>query len=465
MAKILIIDDDVSFCKMFTKKIEIMNHDVYVENTLNAGMKTAVSQNFDIVFLDVRMPDGNGLDMLPRLRQLKSEPEIIIITGLGDPDGAELAIKSGAWDYIQKGTSLQEIILPLVRALQYSEEKRSSKTLVSLKRVGIIGNSEQLRMCLDQVAQAAQSDANVFISGETGTGKERFAQVIHENSNRVNENFVTVDCTALPETIVESVLFGHKKGSFTGADKDHVGLIKHADKGTLFLDEIGDLTLSLQKTFLRVLEEHHFRPVGSSQEDSSNFRLITATNRNLDDMVNNMEFRKDLLFRLRSFVIELPPLRDRIEDIKDITMYHTAKICDRYGIETKGFSPEFFSVLENYNWPGNVRELVNVLERTISAARYEGTLFPRHLPISLRVIIARDSVTQEKQIQYKGSKNIDTSDGFPKLKDYRDAAIDDVEKRYLEDLLAYTGYNKKVACRISGLSRTRLYTLLKKYDL
>ena len=465
MAKILIIDDDILFCKMLAKKITYMNHDVSIENTLNCGMRTATSQNFDIIFLDVRMPDGNGLDMLPKLRHLKSEPEIIIITGLGDPDGAELAVKSGAWDYIQKGTSLQEIILPLVRALQYSEEKRSSKIPVNLIRIGIVGNSEQMRMCLDQVAQAAQSDANVFISGETGTGKERFAQAIHANSERANENFVTVDCTALPETIVESVLFGHKKGSFTGADKDHVGLIKHADKGTLFLDEIGDLTLSLQKTFLRVLEERHYRPIGSSREESSDFRLIAATNRNLDDMANNMEFRKDLLFRVRSFAIELPPLRDRIEDIKDITMYHTAKICDRYGIETKGFSPEFFSALENYNWPGNVRELVNVLERTISAARHEGTLFPRHLPISLRVIIARDSVTQDKQVHYNESKNIDTSDGFPQLKEYRESAIADVEKHYLTDLLAYTGYSKKEACRISGLSRTRLYTLLKKYDI
>jgi two-component system NtrC family response regulator len=217
--------------------------------------------------------------------------------------------------------------LPLIRAIQYQEEKKAGKTKVALKREGIIGNSLQMKGCFDLLAKAANSITNVLITGETGTGKELFASAIHENSSRANNNFVVVDCTVLPETLVESMLFGYKKGAFTGADRANEGLIIQADGGTLFLDEVGELPLNVQKAFLRVIDEHSFRPLSCKREIKSDFRLVSATNRNLEEMVRRGKFRKDLLFRIRSLVIEPPPLREHTEDIKELAMHYTAKLC------------------------------------------------------------------------------------------------------------------------------------------
>ena len=217
---------------------------------------------------------------------------------------------------------------------------------MALKTEGIVGASPRLGACLDTLAQAAGSDANVLITGETGTGKELFAWAIHKNSSRAGRSFVVVDCAALPETLVESTLFGHLRGAFTGADKPRDGLIKQADGGTLFLDEIGELSPSIQKAFLRVLQEKRFRPVGGGQEVSSDFRLIAATNRRLDDMARSGAFREDLLFRIRTLVLELPPLRDTKEDLRDLVVHYVVKFCEQYGVPMKSFSPEFHEVLD-----------------------------------------------------------------------------------------------------------------------
>ncbi len=298
MAEILIIDDDEMMCSTLAALVERSNHRATCAMTLKQGLRQATDNDIDVVFLDVKMPDGNGLDLLPEIENCPSGPEVIIITGFGDLNGAELAIKSGAWDYIEKGFSIKEITLSLERALQYRKEKKEvaqTRKMVPLKRDKIIGNSVALNHCLEMVAQSAESEANVFITGETGTGKELFARAVHDNSLRRHEKFVVVDCTSLPETLVESLLFGHEKGSFTGADKARDGLVKQADKGTLFLDEVGELPMVLQKAFLRVLQEHRFRPLGSNREVESNFRLIAATNRDLDAMVTEGTFRSDLL--------------------------------------------------------------------------------------------------------------------------------------------------------------------------
>ncbi|RLB62102.1 MAG: sigma-54-dependent Fis family transcriptional regulator, partial [Deltaproteobacteria bacterium] len=354
MAKILIIDDEEMMCATLSTLVERKKHIATSAMTLREGIDLAASEDFDVVFLDVKMPDGNGLDALPTIEASPSNPEVIIMTGFGDPNGAELAIKCGAWDYIEKGFSIKEITLSLERALQYRKEKKEAdlkRKPIRLKRENIIGSSPALNNCLDLVAQAAESDANVFITGETGTGKELFARAVYENSLRSKENFVVVDCTSLPETLVESLLFGHERGSFTGADRSQNGLVRQAHKGTLFLDEVGELPMTLQKSFLRVLQEHRFRPVGSNKEVESEFRLIAATNRDLDAMVESGEFRSDLLFRLRTFIIELPPLRERREDIKELARYHIDKFCNQYSLDSKGFSPEFLQTLMSYPWP------------------------------------------------------------------------------------------------------------------
>jgi two-component system, NtrC family, response regulator len=465
MASILIIDYDESVCSMLTSMVRGLGHDAVCANTLKEGLNTASHGSFDIVFLDVNMPDGSGLNLLPKIQDTVSNPEVIIITSWGDPDGAEMAIKNGAWDYVQKPSSIKEMTLPLIRALQYRKEKRSESPPVMLKREGIIGSSPQIKACLHLVALAASSEANVLITGETGTGKELFAKAIHNNSRRADANFVVVDCAALPNALVESMLFGHEKGAFTGAERSYEGLVKQADKGTLFLDEVGELPFSLQKAFLRVLQEHSFRPVGGSQEVQSDFRLVAATNQDLADMTKTDRFRKDLLFRLKSLTINLPPLKDRCDDIKEIAMHQLGKLAERYEAGTKGISSGFVEALMRYDWPGNVRELLNTMERAFVSAGSDPTLFQRHLPTSIRVKLARAAVAKSSPSIEKEKSNVDEPDSLPSLRAFRHRAVSELEKQYLQELILLSNGDIQKCCRISGVSRSRLYRLLKDHNL
>ena len=467
MSRILIIDDDDIMCSTLSRLVKRMDHTPVCANSCAEGLQVASSDDFDVVFLDVRLPDGNGLDLLPRIETVPSMPEVIIMTGFGDPNGAELAIKSGAWDYIEKSSSAKDIALSLERALQYRQEKTAvseNRKISALKRERIIGKSSQLNACLDLVAQAAGSDVNVFITGETGTGKELFARAVHENSLRARGNFIVVDCTALPETLVESLLFGHEKGSFTGAEKAREGLIRQAHCGTLFLDEVGELPLTLQKSFLRVLQERRFRPLGSNREIESDFRLVAATNRDLDQMVKDGLFREDLLYRLRSYLIELPPLRERLEDIGILTRFHVDQFCERYGLAPKGFSPDFLEMLKAYSWPGNVREFVHTLERTLSSAHFDPTLFPKHLPTHVRVQVTRAAVEQEP-VETRVRDRDSSKQRLPNLQEYRESVYNEAEKQYLQDLMSLSEHKITEACRTSGLSQSRLYALLKKHNI
>ena len=465
MAQVLIIDDDEIFSEMLSNMVERLGHTAARAFNLNDGLETTSSGSFDVVFLDIKLPDGNGLDILPKIRESASSPEIIIITGFGNLDGAELAIKNGAWDYIQKASSLKEMQLPLIRALEYRAEKTSKQPLVNLALEGIIGNSPQMRASQNLIAQAAHNEANVLISGETGTGKELFALAIHNNSRRSDKSFVVVDCASLPQTLVESILFGHEKGAFTGADKPREGLIKQANGGTLFLDEVGELPVALQKNFLRVLQEHRFRPVGGEREIESDFRLISATNKDINRMVENGQFREDLLFRICTLTIDLPPLRERTEDIKELLSYYMTKLCERYGIGIKGCSKEYLGAFLTYNWPGNVRELINTIERSISAAFDEPTLFPKHLPAEIRIRLKKSEMSQNSEPQSIKKEIPSKPLSLGTLKDFRETSVAEAEKQYLKNLIDLTNHNIKEACRISGLSRPRLYALLKKFSL
>jgi len=457
----LIIDDDQAICKILTVIGKGLGHEVTSAFTLKDGLKKALAGKFEVVLLDVRLPDGNGLSLLPKIKEIPEAPEVIIITGAGDPDGAELAIKSGAWDYLEKPSSRNQISLTLSRVIQYCEGKKATKPRGALKLEGIVGQSPKMKACLDLLAQAAACDANVLITGQTGTGKELFAEAIHRNSSRAQNNFVVVDCTALPETLVESILFGHEKGAFTGADKAHEGLIKQADGGTLFLDEVGELPLVLQKPFLRVLQERRFRPLGSKNEIKSNFRLIAATNRDLNGMVGEGKFRQEFLFRLQSLVIELPPLRERPGDIKALTLFYLSNLYERYGVAIKGMVPEFLQALEAYEWPGNVRELFGALEKALAAAYHEPSLFPTHLPQQLRIKVTQTALSKEAPAADILKDNGALGAALPPLRDFRDT----MEKHYLQTLLSRTGGNIPQACALSGLSRAQFYLLLKKHRL
>jgi two-component system, NtrC family, response regulator len=466
MARILIIDDEETMCQSLSLVAKRSGHEAACAETIAAGLDKATAETFDVIFLDVRMPDGNGLDLLPRLAQAPSRPEIIIMTGFGDARGAELAINSGAWDYIEKGSSVKDITLSLARALEYRKQKTamgSKSSVVALKRENIVGNSPKLNACLDLVASAAGSEASVLILGETGSGKELFARALHQNSKRADQPFVVADCASLPENLVESLLFGHEKGAFTGAERARDGLFSEANRGTLFLDEVGELPLATQKAFLRVLQEHRFRPVGSNREIESDFRLVAATNRNLEQMVQSGQFRSDLLFRISSFVIELPPLRERKEDIKELARYYMDRFCERYGLSPKGSCPDFMETLLAYTWPGNIREFINTIERTVVAAREAPVLFAQHLPTPIRIQVAQSGVSQHKPEQVQ---RVLLSPGeLPKLNEFRENVYTQAEKQYLTDLMTLANKDIPEACRLSGLSQSRLYALLKEHEL
>jgi two-component system NtrC family response regulator len=477
MIRILVIDDDIEACETMISLVTRLSYNADKAHNLRDGLGLAKSGNYDVVFLDVYLPDGNGLDILPALMAINEPPEVIILTGKGNPDGAELAIQGGVWDYLLKPTSVRDITLTLNRALKYRKEKQGSPSKDEPALKGVVGSSPGIKASMKQAAKAASSDTNLLITGETGTGKELFAAIIHKNSRRGSANFVVVDCTSLTESLVESTLFGYLKGSFTGAQLDRQGLIKTADGGTLFLDEIGEMPLSIQKVFLRVLQERQFRPVGATREESSDFRLIGATNKDLDQMVEEGRFRRDLLFRIKTMRIHLPPLHQRIGDINELATFKVGQLCSEFGLDIKKFGADFTDTLTEYAWPGNVRELFNILERAVIEAGGENTLYAMHLPRRLRIEVAKAQIS--KLAGSGGSETeTDTIDPLainigqkifedifdrplPPLKEFKNTA----EKTYLGELIRQSDGNIKKIMDISGLSRSHFYSLLKKYNL
>ncbi len=474
MVKILAIDDDDIFCYAIKRVVNRLGHEFFDVPSIADALKIVLTTEFDLILLDVGLPDGSGLDILSTLKQGVPSPEVIIITGAGDAQGAELAILNGAWDYIEKADSTQKLSLTITRALQYrAEQKKSldSAQIKYLKRESIIGNSLKMKESLDLVAKAAACDANVLITGETGTGKELFASAIHVNSPRNFHELVTIDCASLPENLAENLLFGHKKGVYTGADDNSCGLISMADKGSLFLDEIAELSLPLQKMFLRVLQERKFRPLGGGKEITSDFRLIAATNKNLDQMAEQGFFRKDLLFRIRSLHIQLPELCERKGDIKQLARYYLDFFCDKLKLDSKGVSSDFFEVLSGYSWPGNVRELSSTMEHVVIAALNEPTVFPAHLPKQLRLHVVRSTLTGKKkegglppEETVETVETKDTAEKLPSLANFRGRMAKKHEQQYLVNLMNRTTTIEE-ACRISGLSRSRLYAILKTHGM
>jgi DNA-binding NtrC family response regulator len=461
MAKLLIIDDDPKICQFLVKLSISLGHEASQALTLEEGLNLSLSNDYDLILLDLEFPQGNGLQIMPDLLKAPSNPEVIIITGSG-VQGAELAFKYGAWDYVQKPFLMHEISLPISRALQYRQEKVTSKTLLTLKRTGILGNSPAIGNCLEALARASATDASVLITGETGTGKELFARAIHENSKRAPDNFIVVDCGALPETLVESILFGHEKGAFTGADRRREGLLEQTEGGTLFLDEIGDLPFTIQKSLLRALQEKIIRPLGAKQEVSVDFRLVAATNRDLDIMTKEGVFREDLLFRIRAIEIKLPPLRNRREDIQEIAINKIHRLCQQYGMGIKGISQEFLDILTMQDWPGNVRELINALEYSLASAGQDPNLIPKHIPYQYRTaILTGNSLKRNVETHHGMDSAADANVEFPSLAEYRNK----VERDYLHLLLERANGDREQACKLSGISQSQLYALLKKHNL
>ena len=460
MADVLIIDDDQLICNILAKMMERTGHETRYALTGKHGLELAKNGMFDIVFLDVKLPDANGLELIKTIKSAPSSPEIIIITGDSDPDGAEMAINSGAWNYLEKPFLRQELNLQVSRVLQFRKEKGKVSTPGVLKRNGVIGESEEIKLCLDQVSIAAYSDVNILIFGEQGTGKELFAKTIHLNSDRCENNFVVLDCSAINVNVVENMLFGHKQGAFPGAINNKAGLIKRADNGTLFLDEVSQIPLQIQKSFLRVIETLTYTPVGGNKDKTSNFRVIASTSQDLDKLSDQGKFRKDLLFKLKGITIPLPCLKEMKKDIIKIALFYIDLYCKKYKIETKGVSPEFIDIIGAYEWPGNVRELINAIDKAIASAKNEPTLYSIHLPSYVKAKVIKSLFTQSTKNKKVSSKNY-INGKFPLLK----VSMENAEKEYLARLLSYTNGNVKKACDISGVTKSRMYARLKKYRI
>jgi two-component system NtrC family response regulator len=480
VAKILVVDDELLIRTMLSEVISSLGHEVIVKENLTQGLAAAKQTCFDVIYLDVLLPDGNGLESINDIRLVSSSPELIIMTGHATPDDAEVAVRHGVWEYLRKPFTVEHIVRSLTRVVAFREQKRQQMKS-SLKRDAIVGNSPALMQALDLVAQAASTSVNTLVQGKTGTGKELFSRAIHDNSCRSDKPFVALDCASFTENLLESHLFGHKKGAFTGATADREGVLQAADGGTLFLDEIGELPMQQQSAFLRVLETKRFRPVGSTKEITSDFRLVVATNKDLWEMVRLGLFREDLLYRLRGLSITLPPLRERKEDLPELVEWWFSARGNGQGFGNKVVSDDFMETIMTYNWPGNVREFIHSMDRACTAAGQEAVLYSTHLPMELRVRVARAetdkqlgksvsvpdveqlSVTQgNKQVTaVPASFNQAGSDFVPQpLKEYRLAK----EKEYIEGLLSYTNGDIKQAHRLAGVSRGHLYELMKKHN-
>ena len=371
MAKILIIDDERAIRNTLKEVLEFEGYEVDTADNGKTGLEMSQKNTYELIYSDVKMPEMDGIEFLDAV---KTDCPIIMISGHGDIETAVNAIKKGAWDFVEKPLDLNHLLQMTKNAIEHkhldeqlqrkTEEVNSLKRKVAAKNQ-MIGESAAIKKVRDIIDKVAQTEARVMITGENGTGKEVVARLLHEKSARANGPMVEVNCAAIPSELIESELFGHMKGSFTGAVKDRAGKFEQADGGTLFLDEIGDLSLAAQAKVLRALQENEISRVGSDKTTKVNVRVLAATNKDLPAEIEKGNFREDLFHRLNVIPVHVPALHDRLEDIPLLVEYFTEQICGEQGIKSKTFSPEAIKELQTREWRGNIRELRNVVERLI----------------------------------------------------------------------------------------------------
>ncbi len=384
---ILVADDEASLRLVLADALEDRGYKVITAETGLVALQVAAERPIDLAILDIRMPGLDGLQALRRLRDNAPDMPVIIITAHSTMQTAIDAMKAGAYDYITKPFDLDQIGLTVDKALHARrlarENEQLQATLQDTYELGnIVGNSEPMQQVFKTIGRVADKDVTVLIQGESGTGKELVAKAIHFSSNRARQPFVAVNCTAIPETLLESELFGHLKGAFTGANHARVGKFQLAEGGTVFLDEIGDLSPELQVKLLRVLQEREVEPLGGTAPIAIDVRVLAATNRDLRQAITTGQFREDLFYRLNVVPIPLPPLRERLEDLTPLVEYFIARFSREFGLPRRTMAPESLALLRKYAWPGNVRELENLIKRVL-VLEIESTITPEHLTIAL----------------------------------------------------------------------------------
>jgi len=387
MAHLLIVDDDANTLASLARAFRLAGHEATVCDSAARALELVKSQSFDLIFSDVVMPNKDGLALLEDFKSLSIPTPVVMISGQANVEMAVRATRLGAVDFLEKPLTTEKLLLTVENVLKLRRLEEENRQL--RQRVGkheIIWKSEPMRRVMTQVERVAASETRVCIFGETGTGKELIARTLHARSPRSHGPFVTLNCAAVPAELIESELFGHEKGAFTGAATRHTGKFEQAQSGTLFLDEIGDMPPVMQTKLLRVLEENEIERVGGDRPVPVNVRVVVATHRNLEDLVKKGTFRQDLYHRIFVFPILLPPLRERLDDIPVLVAHFARQIADQNGWKPQAFSPEAMAALQHYSWPGNVRELRNIVERllllsgeTVDAATVEATL-PQQAP-------------------------------------------------------------------------------------
>src|SRR5438270_6927653 len=364
-SRILVIDDEAAIRDSLRMTLEYEGYDFIGAATGQEGLALADRENPDLVLLDVKMPGMDGLEVLERLRNMNESLPIVVVSGHGTISTAVEATKKGAFDFIEKPFASERVLVSLRNALdsrQLRDENRTLKKAVEIRHQ-MIGDSAGLKQVMAAVSRAAPTNATVLITGESGVGKELVARTIHRNSLRSRERFVQVNCAAIPEELIESELFGHEKGSFTGATEKQVGKFEQADRGTIFLDEVGDMSARTQAKVLRVLQEGEVERLGSARTIKVDVRVIAATNKNLEEAIQRGEFREDLFFRLNVIPIQVPPLRERREDIPQLVQHFAKLTSEEHNLKPKRFDPRAMEALQRYRWRGNIRELRNTIER------------------------------------------------------------------------------------------------------
>ncbi len=445
--KLLIVDDEDSFRQHLCHLFERRGFTAVAAKTGQETLEIAKRENFDIVLLDIVLPDIDGIEILKNLKRIYQDTQIIMMTGNATIENAIASMKLGAYDYLIKPFDLEELIILVERAGELTQLKRESEIFKreldkQKKYTEIVGNSSHINEIMDLIEKVAPTNSTVLITGETGTGKELVAKAIHQKSPRKDKPFVIVNCSAIQDTLLESEMFGHEKGAFTGAVKFKRGLVDVADSGTLFLDEIGDVSIGFQTKLLRFLESGEYRPVGSTQTLRSEVRIIAATNRNLLKLLKEEKFREDLFYRLNVFNIELKPLRERKEDIPILVQYCLKKICYQTGKCLSEISPEALELLHGYTWPGNVRELENVIERAVILS--DGHQIQKtDLPIDIKHQLPSPMMEAENG----------------------DESLTDVEMKHLIKILQKTDWNKTKAAKLLGITKKTLYRKLEIYGI
>ena len=443
MEKILIVDDDHSILTVLQMRLEAAGFTINTAANGDEAIARAKQETDDLVVLDLRLGNQNGIEIMEALHQIHPDVPVIILTAHGSIDSAVEAMQRGASNYLTKPFNHQELLLQINSSLEKSRLSREVKNLRSVvgekfSSKNIIGNSQGMRKVLEQVNQAADTDSIVHIEGESGTGKELIAKTLHIASSRTKGPFVAINCAAIPETLLESELFGYERGAFSGASRNKKGLFAQAHNGSFFMDEISEMPLQMQSKMLRVLEDQEFYPLGSSKTVKVDARINVASNKNLAEEVANGKFREDLFYRIHVILIKLPPLRDRKEDIPLLAKHFLKRHTDQMNKEIKGFTTEALQKLLSYRWPGNVRELENTIESAVALAIDN--------ELSEKLILPRLDVSPQS---------------IKPLKDARDEFLKD----YLVHLIEFTSGNVSQAAKLAGKYRADLYELLKKYEL